>query len=119
MCCFELLDRQCVRSLTKVNFLNASTVERCFSCKRKPKRYPQRVDVGADIERRVFKLFRAGECRCTNKSVMGQRLQIGLSVNCLSQPEVDYFYGREGAARHCYHFVVVRSGASNLPASSR
>src|SRR5262249_27429473 len=38
--CFELFDRQCVRSLTTVNFLNASTAERCFSCKREPKRYP-------------------------------------------------------------------------------
>src|SRR5262245_35612176 len=91
-----------------MNFLNALTAERCFSCKRKPKRYSQRVDVGADIERRVFKLFRAGECRSTNKSVMGQRLQIGLSVNCFSQPEVDYFYGREGVASRSYHLDVVR-----------
>ena len=27
-----------------------------------------------------------------DESVMGQRLRIGLSVNCLSQTEVDYFH---------------------------
>ena len=57
----------------------------------------------------MFKLFRTGECRCADKSVMCQRLRIGLRVNCLGQTEVDYFYGRDGAARHCYHFVVVRA----------
>src|SRR5262249_36396351 len=57
----------------------------------------------------MFKLFRAGECWRTDKSVMCQRLRIGLSVNCLSKTEVDYFYGRDGAARHGYHFVVVRA----------
>jgi len=39
----------------------------------------------------MFELFRTGECRRTDKSTMGQRLQIGLTVNCLSQTEVDYF----------------------------
>ena len=57
----------------------------------------------------MFKLFLTGECRCADKSVMCQRLRIGLSVNCLGQAEVDYFYGRDAAARHSYHFVVVRA----------
>src|SRR5215468_260104 len=57
----------------------------------------------------MFKLFRAGECWRTDKSVMCQRLRIGLSVNCLGQTEVDYFYGRDGAERHCYYFVIVRA----------
>src|SRR5215468_2163631 len=57
----------------------------------------------------MFKLFRAGECWRTDKSVMCQRFRIGLSVNCLGQTEVDYFYGRDGATRHSYYFVVVRA----------
>src|SRR5215831_9048169 len=57
----------------------------------------------------MFKLFWTGECRCADKSVMCQRLRIRRGVNCLGQTEVDYFYGRDGAARHCYHFVVVRA----------
>ena len=63
-----------------------------FSGKREPERFAQRVDVGAHVERSMFKLFWAGECRRADKSVMGQRLRIGLSVNCLSQTEVDYFH---------------------------
>ena len=38
----------------------------------------------------MFKLFRAGEYRRTDKSVVGQRLQIG-GVKSFGQTEVDYF----------------------------
>src|SRR6266850_754913 len=62
-----------------------------FSSEYEPKCFAQRVDVGAHVERRMVKLLRAGECRRTDKSVMGQRLGIDLSVNCLSLAEVDYF----------------------------
>src|SRR5258705_11961672 len=92
-----------------------------FSCKREPERLAQRVDVGAHVERGMFKLFRAGECRCTHKSVMGQRLRIGRSMKSFSQPEIDYFYHRNLAlAEYAYftslgpcliafhHFGVVR-----------
>ncbi len=41
----------------------------------------------------------------TNLSCVG-RFRISLTVNCMSQTEVDYL-GRRGAAGHCYHFVVV------------
>ena len=78
--------------LSAVNLLHATACKWRFSCEREPERFAQRVDVGAHVERRMFKLFRAGECRRADKSVMGQRLRIGLSVNCLSQTEVDYFH---------------------------
>ena len=57
-----------------------------------PERFTERIDVGAHVERRMFKLLRAGECRGAHESVMGQRLWIDLSVNCLGQTEVDYFH---------------------------
>jgi hypothetical protein len=75
-----------------VNLLHATACEWRFSGKREPERFAERIDVGAHVERSVFKLFRTGECRRTDKSVMGQRLWIDLSVNCLSQAEVDYFH---------------------------
>src|SRR5216117_1578319 len=75
-----------------MNLLRASASKWRFSCEREPERFAQRIDVGAHVERRMFKLLRTGECRRTHESVMGQRLRIGLSVNCLSQAEVDYFH---------------------------
>ena len=40
----------------------------------------------------MFKLFRAGECRCAHKSLMGQRLRISFGVKSLGQTEIDYFH---------------------------
>ena len=65
----------------------------------------------------MFKLFRAGECRRTDKSLMSQRQRTSLSVKRLGYTEVDYFYGRAGALRRPfaarpavapYHFGFVR-----------
>ena len=78
--------------LCAVNLLHAMASKWRFSSEREPERFAQRIDVGAHVERSVFKLFRAGECGCSDKSAMGQRLRIGLSVNCLGQTEVDYFH---------------------------
>src|SRR5580765_5162690 len=75
----------------------------CFSCEREPERFAQRINVGAHVERGMFKLFRTGERRRTHESVMGQRLQIRSSVNCLSQTKVDYFH---------YNFLTFSVGAS-------
>ena len=49
-----------------------------FSSEREPERFTERVDVGAHVERRMFELFRAGECRCTDESIVGQRLRVDL-----------------------------------------
>ncbi len=75
-----------------VNLLHAVPGKWRFSCKREPECFTERINVGAHVERRMFKLLRTRECRGTDKSVMGQRLRIGLSVNCLGQAEVDYFH---------------------------
>ena len=90
--CLELFDVKCIRLLSAVNLLHATACKWRFSREREPERFAERIDVGAHVERRMFKLFRAGECRRADKSVMGQRLRIGLSVNCLGQTEVDYFH---------------------------
>src|SRR6476469_617585 len=68
-----------------------------FSCKREPERFAERIDVGAHVERRMFKLFRAGECRRTDESVVGQRLRIGCAVKSFGQTEIYYFYHRNAA----------------------
>src|SRR5437016_9946411 len=74
-----------------------------FSGKREPERFAQRVDVGAHVERRMFKLFRTGECRRTDKSVMGQRFRIRGCVKSFGQTEIDYFYhGNPALAERAY-----------------
>ena len=81
-----------------------------FSGKREPERFAQRVDIGAHIERRMFKLFRTGECRCADKSVMGQRLRIGRRVKSFSQTEVDYFHhGNPALAERAYFIRLERA----------
>src|SRR6478752_4954646 len=93
----------------------------CFSGKRKPERFAQRINVGAHVERRMTKLFGAGECRGADKSVVGQRLRIRCRVKSFGQTEIDYFYhGNPFLAEHGYstslrlsvitrlHFGVVR-----------
>src|SRR5215469_10115900 len=68
-----------------------------FSGKREPERFAQRVNVRAYVERRVFKLFRTGECRCPDKSVMSQRLRVACVVKSFGQTEIDYFHHRNPA----------------------
>ena len=70
-----------------MNLLHATASKCRFSCQREPERFAQRVDVGAHVERRMFELFRAGECRRAHESVMGQRLRIDLSGNALARPK--------------------------------
>src|SRR5215831_15000626 len=79
------------------------TCKRRFSCEREPERFAQRVDVGSHVERRMFKLFRTGECWRTDKSVMGKRLRIRCGVKSFGQTEIDYFYhGNPALAERAY-----------------
>ena len=118
--CFELFDGKRIRLLGAVNLFHAMACKWRFPSEREPECFAQRVDVGAHVERRVFKLFRAGECRRADESVMGQRLRIGLSVNCLSQTEVDYFHQQlciVGDVLPFRHRIAER--ASGLPVLNR
>ena len=92
MRCFELFDRKHVRLLCAVNLIYAMACKWRFSSEREPERFAQRVDIGAHVEGRMFELLRAGECRCADKSLMSQRLRIGLRVQGFGQTEVDYFH---------------------------
>src|SRR6267378_1238214 len=107
MRCFELFHGKYFRLLCPVNFLDAMACKWRFSCEREPERFAQRVDIGAHVERRMFKLLRAGECRRTDESVMGQGLRIGLSVNCLGQCRGDLLCDLDSRAR------IEQPGAAN------
>ena len=119
MRCFELFDGKHIRLLCAVNFLHAMACKWRFPCKREPERFAQRVDVGAHVERRMFKLLRAGECRRTHESVMGQRFRIGFSVNCFSQTEVDYFHQQLFVVADVRPFRHRARRASDLPVLNR
>src|SRR5205814_5624600 len=81
-----------------------------LSGKREPERFAERINVGAYIQRRMFKLFRAGECRCTDESVVGQRLRIGFSVKSFGQTEIDYFYHGNPALAQLAYFTSLGLG---------
>ena len=54
----------------------------------------------------MFKLFRTGECRRADESIMGQRLRIGFRVKSFGQTEIDYFY--HSFSRSCGRRDAVR-----------
>ena len=72
-----------------MNLFHAAARKWRFPGKCEPECFAQRVDVGAHVERRMFKLFWTGECWRTDKSVVCQRLRIGRGVNCFGQTEID------------------------------
>src|SRR4029077_121474 len=74
-----------------------------FSGKCEPERFAQRIDVGAHVERRMFKLLRAGECRGADESAMGQRLRIRRGVQSFGQTEInDFYHGNPALAQRAY-----------------
>src|SRR6266567_5028957 len=81
-----------------------------FSGKREPERFAQRVDVGAHVECRVFKLFGTGECWRTDKFVMGQRRRIRCAVKSFGQTEIDYSYHRNTALPERAYSTSLRLG---------
>src|SRR5262245_29069461 len=74
-----------------------------FSCKREPERFAQRVNVGAHVERRMFKLFGARERWGAHESIVGQRLWIGCGVKSFCQTEINYFHHRNSALAERAH----------------
>src|SRR6476659_5838594 len=97
MRCFELFGGKHIRFLSAMDLRHRMAGKWRFSGKCEPERLAQRVDVRAHVERRMFKLFRAGECRCTHESALCQRLPIRCRVKSFGQTEIDYFHHRNPA----------------------
>src|SRR4029077_1825330 len=104
-----------------VDFRKGTAGKWSFTGKREPNRFAQRINVGAYIQRGMFKLFRTRKCWRTNKSATGQRFRIRRSVKSFSQTEINYFYHGNPALAQCaystslgpsliapLHFGVVR-----------